>query len=105
MLRFLSIEFPTHSNQQAETGCEMAQAALTLSSNDEYGTFGVLHHSRRNAPEKKSINGGQPLGSHHNQVGTVFGGRVHDPFSGITRLTQRLGRKSRLYQLLHALFE
>jgi hypothetical protein len=86
-------------------GEEMPQAALTLSSNDEHGTLRVLHHSRRNAPEEKPVNGGQSFGSHHDQIGMLFRGCLHDLFGWITKLTQRLGCKSRLDQLLHALFE
>src|SRR6185295_9173805 len=85
--------------------CEMPQAALTRSSNDEHGTLRVLHHSRRNAPEEKPVNGGQSFGSHHDQIGMLFRGCLHDFFSWITKLTQRLGRKSRLDQRLHALVE
>ena len=70
---------------------------------DRAGT--VLHHPRRHAPEKKPVNGAQPLGPHHDQIGMVFGGHLHDLFSWLPKLTQRLGRKSRLDQLPHALFD
>ena len=39
------------------------------------------------------------------RLGMLFGGHLHDLFSRLPRLTHRLGRKSRLDQLPHALFE
>src|SRR6185295_12274970 len=73
--------------------------------NDEYSTVRVLHHPRRNAPDKKPSDGTQPLGPHHDQVGMLFGGHVPDLFRWLPKFTHRLSRKSRLDQLLHALFD
>jgi hypothetical protein len=76
-----------------------------FSSNNEHRTVRVLHHSRRHAPDEKPGDGTQPLGPHHDYISMFFGGRLHDLFSRIPKITQRLGCKSRFRQLLHALFE
>ena len=82
-----------------------APVVFALSSNDEHGTVRVLHHPGRHAPDEEPVNGAQPLGPHHDQIGTVFGGHLHDHFSRLSKLTDSLGRKSSLDQLLHALFD
>ena len=77
---------------------------LALSSNNEYGTVCVLHHPRRHAPEEEPSYGAQPFGPHHDQIGMVCGGHLHDLFSRLPKLTQRLSHESCLDQLPHALF-
>jgi hypothetical protein len=78
---------------------------LVLSSDDEHGTARVLHHSRRNAPEENPGNGAQPFDPHHNQIGWVCGGHLHDRFSRPPKLIHRLGCNPRLDQLPHAPFD
>jgi hypothetical protein len=65
----------------------------------------VLHHPRRHAPEEKPGNSAQPFSPHHNQIGMVFGGQLHDLFSRLPKLAHSLRRKSRLGQLPHAPFD
>ena len=67
-----------------------------FSSNNEYGTVRVLHHPRRHAPEEKPGNGPQPFGTHHDQIGLLSGGRLHDLFSRVPKVAQWFGCKSRL---------
>jgi len=60
-----------------------------FSSNNEHGTVRVLHHPRRNAPDEKPGDAAQPLGPHHDQIGLVFGGRLHDLFSRLPTFEPR----------------
>jgi len=60
-----------------------------FSSNDEHGTVRVLHHPRRNAPDEKPGDAAQPLGPHHDQIGLVFGDRLHDLFSRLPTFEPR----------------
>ena len=78
---------------------------LALSSNDEHRTVRMLDHPRRHAPDEESGHGAQPFGPHHDQINMVFGSHLHDLFSRLPKQTDSLGRKSRLDQLLHALFD
>jgi len=62
-----------------------------LSSNDEHSAVRMLDHPRRHAPKEKPVNGAQPFSPHHNQIGPLLRGRLHDLFSRLPDWTQWLG--------------
>ena len=65
----------------------------------------MLDYPRGDTTEEKPVNGGQPFGSHHDQVCVLIGSYLQYLFSRIAMLTENFGRKSFLNQFLCALFD